>query len=801
MQLSQQNLSAIATIAWLGCSVLLCFDAKGADGIFSGANAPNETFADLLSTPLCCTKVGSQTVRFGDPIMIDVIVDDPVGNSKRGNWGRGRARAIRIGDEVVDENQVRVFVLGNPFSKDTLTRGNRYRLSGVIRNGFAESGQAAITFQLNQPPVSIAKDDSPSIGEHVIAKGVAINQSGHPYIKTDSTTTRLLGMPEWPSEIINASVSISGQKKTDGLQVIATSFPNLNELKGHQVELQGTMWSLNGVYWFEHAKQNVIVSQWRQRPGAEFVGHGVAVTVRGKLEKELRPSLDQISLKTCRDLVPTFTLKQSTIKPKSKGASAFFFREVPNTSPVFRDGVLDLSSERFGAYNIMPWMNSASSSYRRNADAIKLIIERDSPPTREVVRSRMNDGQRDFVLRLFDAGILAAVNDDAGREFLLKQARDKEQKHLDSVYWVIGNLHSFPPVAQPEEKRQEVLDEKMPEKPNGAIVTSSIFGRLFDPPRSRRPLGNVDMAWSKDLLVEAVQDKTVVKNIGLIGVDSTRRDVAIQHGGFADLIARLNFESGISALAKIAMEPGFAENHLASQVLSPLLQCDLPVVQQTARSLIDATTMEDRIHRSLIGYFFSRNQELVVEKLVDSIDEHFAFQGLLLLAKNDRDLVLKHLRARVDKMDSKTRATARILEVLLQKENRNQSLIDTLNEDPTVSRNHILYWLAKDPTPEIASEVAEILYDCPASFFSETEFINTKAVEHAINACTVPNSDESIRSLIMLLDADFDRFDIYTEPGEWPKYVAEKLIELTDVSFGTDKAKWKQWYRNRSQKN
>ena len=51
----------------------------------------------------------------------------------------------------------------------------------------------------------------------------------------------------------------------------------------------------------------------------------------------------------------------------------------------------------------------------------------------------------------------------------------------------------------------------------------------------------------------------------------------------------------------------------------------------------------------------------------------------------------------------------------------------------------------------------------------------------------------------MLLDADFDRFDIYTEPGEWPKYVAEKLIELTDVSFGTDKAKWQQWYKNRSQ--
>lgn len=196
---------------------------------------------------------------------------------------------------------------------------------------------------------------------------------------------------------------------------------------------------------------------------------------------------------------------------------------------------------------------------------------------------------------------------------------------------------------------------------------------------------------------------------------------------------------------------------------------------------------------------YSRDPTLVTKKLVGLINEHFAFQGLLQVAKDDRELVLKQIRAAYDDMDASTKGNARVLEVLLQPKERGQSLIDVMKEDQIVNRNHVLYWLSQDPTPDVAVQIAELLRTCPADFLNDTEFINTQAVEHAINASSVPNSERSIKSLISLLDADFDRFEIYTEPGEWPKYVAEKLIEVTDVSFGTDKSKWQQWHDRRQQ--
>ena len=64
-------------------------------------------------------------------------------------------------------------------------------------------------------------------------------------------------------------------------------------------------------------------------------------------------------------------------------------------------------------------------------------------------------------------------------------------------------------------------------------------------------------------------------------------------------------------------------------------------------------------------------------------------------------------------------------------------------------------------------------------------------------------SRESLEALISLLGA-IDRFDKHPEEGEdrspfgaihvdYDCYVGAKLIELTDISYGTDKAKWEQW--------
>lgn len=87
-------------------------------------------------------------------------------------------------------------------------------------------------------------------------------------------------------------------------------------------------------------------------------------------------------------------------------------------------------------------------------------MERDSPRTREVVRRRMNDPNRDYDLRLFDAGILAAVKDKSGQAFLLKEANKENQPKLASVFWVIGHLYDFQPIKPQATGQQDATNSK-----------------------------------------------------------------------------------------------------------------------------------------------------------------------------------------------------------------------------------------------------------------------------------------------------------------------------------------------------
>ncbi len=101
---------------------------------------------------------------------------------------------------------------------------------------------------------------------------------------------------------------------------------------------------------------------------------------------------------------------------------------------------------------------------------------------------------------------------------------------------------------------------------------------------------------------------------------------------------------------------------------------------------------------------------------------------------------------------------------------------------------------ARRKDAKVAQQVSRLLKDAPDDFFDESEFTNTHAVGHAIDVCSIDESPVAVRKLISLLDGDLGRFDVYATSAEFDRLVAAHLIELTDVSFGTDKSKWEAWF-------
>ncbi len=245
-------------------------------------------------------------------------------------------------------------------------------------------------------------------------------------------------------------------------------------------------------------------------------------------------------------------------------------------------------------------------------------------------------------------------------------------------------------------------------------------------------------------------------------------------------------------LCKIACESEPA----SEDIVFALLRSEQQQVIETAKKLLRRQQQDSATRRALQGYLLRHDRNLVIDGLIESIDESYAFRAILSLDQKD---VFNRLREKMPKMENDSRQRAQLLKVLLG-ENPTKALVDELKKEDGISRNLVLYWLAKKTNADAAVEIAELLTSAPRDFFNEGEYTNTYALQHAIEACHVDKSSSSIEALISLLDAKLDRFKVDRKDEEWNRYIAAHLIELTDVSFGVDKAKWQLWYRKSLQK-
>jgi hypothetical protein len=90
---------------------------------------------------------------------------------------------------------------------------------------------------------------------------------------------------------------------------------NLADQVGQAVELRGVARSLNDTWWFEYRGTRLYVENLEQLPGWTADNYGKPIAIRGQLESAKLPSLDQISIKSSRDLQDHWIVRKAKWVP------------------------------------------------------------------------------------------------------------------------------------------------------------------------------------------------------------------------------------------------------------------------------------------------------------------------------------------------------------------------------------------------------------------------------------------------------------------------------------------------------
>lgn len=84
---------------------------------------------------------------------------------------------------------------------------------------------------------------------------------------------------------------------------------------GKVITLSGVLWSLNGHWWFDHDGVDMHVDGLTSVPGWSAEWHGLPVALQGRLDRKRLPRIDQITLKSDRDLAEAYVLSDVSRKP------------------------------------------------------------------------------------------------------------------------------------------------------------------------------------------------------------------------------------------------------------------------------------------------------------------------------------------------------------------------------------------------------------------------------------------------------------------------------------------------------
>ncbi len=564
-------------------------------------------------------------------------------------------------------------------------------------------------------------------------------------IMLQGEAAQLAGLDSWPKGLEGKNVSVSGtvHREPQGWQFLqpAWRLTELADMVGKDVSLKGTLWSMNDNWWFGYRDDKLYLIS-ANGPVLEFPGddHGRKATVTGRLVRQLRPSLDQITMKTDRDLVQTYVIRVAKVEYLDAEISWYKrFGTVYDKNPV-SDGVPELIAKKGFRRNLMGNETTERLYAERNWNEINEIVANANPAVCDIVVKRMNDSTLNDSLRLLYATVLARVNDERGQIFLKDAVTSPFGKaKIEGVYYCLG---VFPYLAPDVEK-----------------VTTNC-------------------AWAEQTLLAIMADPEKAKQ-------------ALRVSSIQSVLLKIGSPSTGKALLEYALKNS-DEHHsrfFSGPSITELL-C-MPVAHLSATDLLklEAVNKDNSIRRSILQALLRLKDPAVAERFMKDMEDGFAYMDVRDLSSPE---VLAAMKPKLEQLSGNAKSHVRMLLVLGDKDPVPE--VVALLDDPTFpDKNLAMFELKRLGDSRAVAPVTKILREAPKGYFGDNA---ASAIESALETIANANTRDAVRELIALLSVDLGRFGDYIDRAGWQRVTAAHLIEMTGESFGIDQAGWQSWEKS-----
>ena len=700
---------------------------------FTVLAASSSSALSQISCDLSGLKIGDRTFAFGSEVemVADGLKDEQIRSLSLGKWALSM-RAREIGGVVLDANDsVHIVVFGKyEMPKDVAG----YRLKGEIRDGFEFGGKIRLSYLVTS------------------------------------------------SEAITGSPEISTPKNE---QLV-----DLTKQEGKEVEIVGTLWSMNGIWLFEYNKEKVYLTNASGRSETYEVNwHGHQVRVKGLLKRQLRASLDQITQKTARDLVMHSVIIDADVRLDGESDinnEGDRFRALYHQTPKMNDGVFELLAEDAFRRNVASGETTARSFVARNWPHIAYTLKNATDASRDTISKRMNDAKTHETLRHIYASMLAAMGDSRGMNYLKELVKPGTgNKPNDDIIYLVGAVYSWTVFTNVKIDKGSWLEELalhcLKVSPGKTVVYSSIPKQLCET-RSKDGI---------DFMIKLMM-------AGTPKIRDIDKGSKLQTGE-GDDIERVDMSELSRMIDQMDINPAkMSPADYASAILQDVLATGSEFVKtDDLIKLTEKFPEPDYNRRLLFIEMLKRDEPLVIDHFLDDLEEDFWSMDL------DEYAGPKIIAAVREKLPSLKPGEVRSeLELLLLRRSENAAAnFAKMLEDPETPSDDLnkLSWeLARiDGGKRHAASIARVIRN---RLFKNAQK-NPSAMTVTLMIERVGESSElgAVKEMIALLGEDFSVIaDEWVSVQEFQHHIAGQLAEMTGESFGVDQGAWEKWFAQKT---
>ncbi|WP_298869425.1 hypothetical protein [uncultured Gimesia sp.] len=652
---------------------------------------------------------------------------------------------------------------------DSLKKDAYYKVRGRLTGARMSGPKRACNLEVEHidavPSASLMPKDF--LGRMASFEGVA---QPNGTLTVNGETLHLVKVPTWPKDVVGKTVHVSGSVG-QGPQGWQLSMPtwnlaNLSDRVGQDVSLDGVLFSLNDHWWFDYRDERLYLTS-DAGPQLSFSGeHGRLATVTGKLVRQLRPSLKQITEKSDRDLVLTYVVRGAKVTFRDDSKTWYErFGFIYSGQNKVSDGVPELLAELSYRKNLLGYETDTMLFTERNAKTISSIIQSSTQAVRDVLARRMNDVLVNRSLRLLYAAILARVNDERGREFLKNLAESPGDVPQKEIYFCLG---VFP------------------------FLGSDVDKKI-----------NTDCKWAEQTLIAIMSSPK-------------SNAVAFRYSSIPHVLIKINTPAARKVLLGYALQTESKSEFFFRSSVVPLLCA--PSVQLPAENLLQLEAVAKKngsSRRAILRALLRLKDPAVTERFLGDFENGFVYMDFRDLSSPE---VLASLSPLLPKLTGESKSNVQMLLVLGEKDPV-PALIALLNDRKYPDKNLVLFELARIADDRAIKPVARILREADKDYFkidftlvikgiapkqtsesfSAPILTNANAsytgIRHALEALAKTHKRSAVQELIDLLGVDLGRFGGDTDKAGFQRIIAAHLIEMTGESFGVDQIGWRKWER------